>query len=65
MRPLVKKSLPTQLQLDAVFEAIDFIAGNSDGATDQKYYRGLMRRLRTVWEKNWKLKNSVGNVFCR
>lgn len=63
IQAIVKKSLPTELQLDAIFEAIDFITSNTDAATDQKYYRGLVRRLNTVWEKNWKLRNVVGNVF--
>lgn len=41
----------TKEELDGIYEAIDFIASNSDYADDQDYYQNLRSRLRSISEK--------------
>lgn len=39
----------TEKQTDAIFEAIDFIMTNADGADDQEHYANLRATLRSIY----------------
>lgn len=53
----MKNKLPSYRHIEAISEAVDIIANASDSATNQRYFRGLLKRLATLQKILLRLKN--------